>query len=267
MQRYLMLVSTLAVSQFAFIAYAQQGNERGLAKPPESREQWRMIYVGGKNIGYLHEAVETVNQDGKQVVVNKHTSVIDVALTRPKARRSVPSNTRSKILIQTEETIDGDVLAYQYQVQNPPLTPTYKKGRVSDGQLRIQTKANGRVTTTSKDFPNGVKGPAYADRMLLQHPLKANETRVITTFDPRSAKVDTISFEARAYENTLIQDGTEKRLLHVVVTHSIAPEQVFNEFLDQEGNSWKTTIPSQDLVVYTTTKETAIKLFRDVKIP
>tara|TARA_R110002111_G_scaffold168038_1_gene233792 strand:+ start:52253 stop:53038 length:786 start_codon:yes stop_codon:yes gene_type:complete len=261
MQHCLILVSTLAVSHFASIAYSQQDN----ANPPESREHWRIIYVRGKNIGYVHDAVETVNRDGKLVVVNQHSSVIDVLLSRRKD--DVASDTRSKITIQSEETIDGEVLAFRYQVQNSPSATILKEGRVSDGQLRIQTKANGRVTTKSKDYPNGVKGPAYADRMLLKNPLKANETRVITTFDPRSASVDTIRFEARDYENALLQDGIEKRLLHVVVTHSIAPTQEFHEFLDEEGNSWKTTVPSQDMVVYTTSKETALNLFKDVGNP
>jgi hypothetical protein len=267
MQRCLIFVFTLVVSLFACIAYSQQGNERSSTKLPESREQWRMIYVGGSNIGYVHDAVKTVNRDGKQVVVNQHASVIDVTLSRRKGGEGVPSETHSKVTIQSEETVDGEVLAFRYQVQNPPFVSTRKEGRVSDGQMRIQTEANGQVKTTIKDFPNGVKGPAYADRMLLQQPLKANETRVISTFDPRSTQVDTIRFEARDYENTLFQDGTEKRLLHVVVTHSTAPKQVFHEFLDEEGNSWKTTVPSQDMVVYTTSRETALKLFRDVKIP
>ncbi|QDT92482.1 hypothetical protein [Gimesia algae] len=267
MQRCLILVFTLAVSQFSCIAYSQQGNERRPARPLESREQWRMIYVGGSNIGYVHDVVETVNRAGKEVVVNQHTSVFDVTQSRRNGIQDVPSDTRSKIMIQTEETIDGDVLAFRYQVQNPPLATTLKEGRVADGQLRIQTEANGRVAKTTRDFPIGVKGPAYADRMLLKQPLKVNETRVITTFDPRSAQVDTIRFEARDFENTLFQDGTEKRLLHVLVSHSTAPNLVFHEFFDAEGHSWKTTVPSQDMVVYTTSRDTALKLFRDIKNP
>jgi len=104
--------------------------------------------------------------------------------------------------------------------------------------------------------------------MLLQHPLKANETRVITTFDPRSAKVDTISFEARAYENTLIQDGTEKRLLHGRGhTQHRRQSRYSMNFSIKRGIPGKQPFPPKTLVVYTTTKETAIKLFRDVKIP
>tara|TARA_R110002167_G_C12344075_1_gene621487 strand:+ start:41 stop:232 length:192 start_codon:yes stop_codon:yes gene_type:complete len=58
---------------------------------------------------------------------------------------------------------------------------------------------------------------------------------------------------------------TEKRLLHVVVTHSTVPKQVFHEPFDEAGNSWKTTVPSQVMVVYITSWKTALKLFRDVE--
>lgn len=264
MQRCLILAVTLAVSHFSCIAYSQQGR---VANLPESRQQWRMIYVGGANIGYVHNAVETVSRDGKQVVVNTQTSVVDATLSRRPRNQVVRSESQSRITIQTEETVDGDVLAYRYQVQHPPLLKTDKRGRVVDGQLRIQSDTNGRVADLTRDFPIDVEGPAYADRMLLQNPLKANESRVITTFDPRSAQADTIRFEARDFENVLLQDGTEKRLLHVVVSHSTAPNQLFHEFLDEAGHSWKTTVPSQDMVVYTTSRVSAIKLFGDARNP
>ncbi|WP_417387775.1 hypothetical protein [Gimesia sp.] len=264
MHRCLILVVTLAVSHFSCIAFAQQGDP---AKPPASREQWRMIFVGGSNIGYVHNVVETVNRDGKQVVVNTQTSVVDALLSRRPGTEGVRSDSRSRITIQSEETVDGKVLAFRYRVQNHPFVKTDKQGRVSDGQLQIQTTANGRVATVTRDFPDDVKGPAYADRMILQQPLKANETRVITTFDPRSAQVDTIRFEARDFENVLLQDGKERRLLHVVVSHSIAPDQEFHEFFDEAGDSWKTTVPSQNMVVYTTSRDSAIKLFGEDKNP
>lgn len=267
MQRCLILVFMLATFHFACNAYSQQGNDREEGKVPASREQWRTIFLRGKNIGYVHDAVDTIDRDGKQVVVNQHTSVVDVSLARQRAGAAVPSDDPARVTIQSEETVNGEVLAFRYQARNPPLVNIRKQGRVIDGQLRVQAESNGRVTTKVRELPKDVKGPAYADRMLLVQPLKANETRVIVTFDPRSAQVDTIRFEARDFENTVLEDGAEKRLLHVVVRHSTAPGEVFHEFLDEKGESWKTTVPSQDMVVYTTSRETALKLFGNVEKP
>ena len=56
-------------------------------------------------------------------------------------------------------------------------------------------------------------------------------------------------------------------LLHVVGTHSVAPQHVFHKFLDEAGDSWKTTIPSQNMVIYTTSKAITLKPFTDTETP
>ena len=89
----------------------------------------------------------------------------------------------------------------------------------------------------------------------------------ITTFDPRSAAVDTIRLQAGDFESVLLLNGTEKRLLHVVATHSVAPTVVFHEFMDEAGESWKTTIPSSDMVVHMVPKATALKAFAETEEP
>ena len=267
MPRSSILAFVLAVACFASVASSQQPEGRDPARGKNSREQWRTMSVGGTQVGYVHNRVETVERDGKEVVVNTHTAVISIALPRERGAVVAPSDTRSKITIQSEETVDGDVLGFRYQVQNPPLVATRKVGRISDGRMQIETEAKGNITTTTEDFPADVKGPAFADRSLWKDPLEPNETRTITTFDPRSAKVDTVRFEARDYENVLLMDGTEKRLLHVVSTHSVAPQHVFHEFLDEAGDSWKTTIPSQNMVIHTTSKAIALKPFTDAETP
>ena len=73
--------------------------------------------------------------------------------------------------------------------------------------------------------------------------------------------MDTIRLQAGDFENVLLLNGTEKRLLHVVATHSVAPTVVFREFMDEAGESWKSTIPSVDMVVYLVPKTTALKAF------
>lgn len=224
------------------------------------------MYLGGVNVGYLHNTVSTVDKNGRKVVVNEQVSVMAVALPRNRGAVVSPSDTRMKITIQTEETEAGDVLTFRYQVQNPPLLSTRKVGRVADGRMQIETESGGKTTTATEPWPASLKGPAFADRQLLQNPLKPRETRTVTTFDPRSVQVDTIQFVAGEIENVLMQDGAKKRLLHVVATHSIAPQHVFHEFLDDTGESWMTTVPSQEMVVYNVPKATALKSFTDAEV-
>src|SRR6185369_1584988 len=134
------LFATILVSS----ASAQKAEVRSPAKPSASREQWRTVYLGGVNVGYLHNTVATFDKNGRSVVVNEQVSVMAVALPRHNGAVVSPSETRTKITIQTEETKDGDVLAFRYQVQNPPLLSTRKVGRVADGSMQIETESGGK---------------------------------------------------------------------------------------------------------------------------
>ena len=231
------------------------------AQAPAARERWRAIYIGGAQIGYLHESIRPQEQGRQKVVINENIVVMAISLARQTGGAVAPSATRSKVIIQTEETESGDILAFRYEVQNPPRLSTRKVGRIANNKMQIETTARGEVTTSERPWEAAVKGPAYADRLLQENPLKSQETRTITTFDPRAVAVDTIRLQAGDFENVLLLNGTEKRLLHVVVTHSVAPSIVFHEFMDEAGESWKTTIPSADMVVHLVPKTTALKAF------
>ena len=242
-----------------------QGAAVEAAKTPASRERWGAIYVGGAQIGYMHESIQSKEQGGQKVVINENIVVMAISLARQTGGAVAPSATRSKVIVQTEEAESGDILAFRYEVQNPPRLSTRKVGRIANNKMQIETTTRGKVTTSELPWEAAVKGPAHADRLLQQEPLKSQETRTITTFDPRAAAVDTIRFQAGDFENVLLLNGTEKRLLHVVATHSVAPTVVFHEFMDEAGESWKTTIPSRDMVVHMVPKATALKAFAETE--
>jgi hypothetical protein len=227
-----------------------------------TRERWRSLFLGGTQIGYVHETLRLKSVDGRNVVVNENVVVMEYASKRRVGRVITPA-ARSTVAMQTEESETGELLAFRYDNQNPaPLPSTVRTGRVENGILKIETHGK-RPSTTETPWKAEVKGPAYADRMLIDTPLKPQETRTITTFDPRTAQVDTVTFVARDKEQVLLHDGTEKLLLHVVGRHSIADGIEFHEFVDDAGESWKTTIPSQDLVVHTVPRDVALKAFPD----
>jgi hypothetical protein len=244
-----------------------QGSTAEAAKTTASRERWRAIYVGGAQIGYMHESVKSKEQGGQKIVINENIVVVAISLARQIGGGVAPSATRSKVIVQTEETESGDVRAFRYEVQNPPWVSTRKVGRIANNKMQVETTTRGKVATSELPWDEAVKGPASADRQLQQNPLKSQETRTITTFDPKAAAVDTIRCQAGDLENVLLLNGTEKRLLHVVATHSVEPTVVFHEFMDEAGESWKTTIPSSDMVVHMVPKATALKVFAEAEEP
>lgn len=231
------------------------------ASPAVARERWRAIFLEGINIGYERDAVRLASRNGRDVVVNESIVVMSVALPRERGAIVAPADTRTKIIMRTEETEAGDLLAFHYEVQGPVPVAVVKHGGIVNDRIRVETNSRGILTTSDDAWPLAVKGPAFVDRELLRQPLKPNEVRTYLTFDPRTATVDSVRLAAGEVESTPMPDGTERRLLHVVSTHSIAPGIVFHEFMDEAGESWKTTIPSQGMVVFTTSKAAAMSPF------
>ena len=229
------------------------------------REQWRLIYVGGNPIGFMRGTLSSRAADGRKIYLNSQLVAVTVPLPQRTSGFGGPSAVRTKIIMQTEETETGEILAFSHEVPFPPTVATHRLGRIIDGVLKMETTTRGRVSSSEIPWQATIKGPAYADRMLLENPLKPQETRTVVTFDPKTAKVDTIRFEASDLENTLLLSGSEKKLLHVISTHSVAPGVLFHEFLDDKGESWKTTIPSSDMIIHTVSKATVLKTFPDAE--
>lgn len=219
-------------------------------------ERWRTLHAGGERIGYEQATVTTRDEGGKTIVVSENRMVLE-----PRVPASV-NRVRATVLIRTEETEDGQLLAFTYeQVLPRPLVSTRKVGRLQDGKLSVETTKGSRTVTKVVDWPAGIVGPGYADRWILQTALKAGETRTVTTFDPRTGQPDTVTIVAGQVEPVLLADGTERPLLHAVSTHSIAPGIEFHEFLDDAGNLVKTTVPAQDLVLHTVPEDAIQKAF------
>ncbi len=222
------------------------------------RDQWRTIYVGGVQAGYMQDAFNSRFDNGRKVIVNENVVVMTGGLPTAPGATTTLESTGARIITSTTETETGDILGFRYEVQNPPAAPTLKAGQVANGTMRIETLINAVPSVSEVPWQNTVKGPAYADQTLRQNPLKPGETRVITTIDPRSAAVDTVQLQAGALENVPLLGGVEKQLLHVVSTHSIAPGIAFHEYMDTAGESWKTVVPASNMVIYTVSKATAL---------
>jgi len=225
------------------------------------RERWRMILLGGSHVGYMHEHVRAADREGKRIVLNESVVVLSVALPRTQVGAVSPAETRSKIMIHTEETPNGDLLSFRYEVRDPPQVSMLQTAAIANGRLRIETQSAAGTSAREESWDASVKGPAFADRILLSERWKPGEVRAVTTFDPRTVKADAIRMEARDWESVVLQDGTERRLLHIVSTHSVATDAVIHEYLDDAGEVWKTTLPSQNMVVLTVPKEQALRGF------
>jgi len=214
-------------------------------------ETWQVIYIGKTRVGYGRSSVARKTSDGEDLVVTD----TEMSLSISRFGQSV----KSKTIIQTDETPDGDLVEFRFEMQNPPAAPTRSTGRVKEETLILKTETNGKAKTRELPWDNSLKSPAYQDRMLRESPLKAGEKRTLKTFDPQFGKANTVTLEATTLKNVALLEGQTKKLLEVTVSQSIAPQIVTQEYLDDKGAALKTTVNLMGMATYQVTKGEALK--------
>jgi transglutaminase-like putative cysteine protease len=210
-----------------------------------------VVYLSGTRVGFGRTATETRKRDGREVLATDS----DISLSMARFGQSVTVKTR----IQTEETHDGELLEFQFELLNPPAAPTRKIGRVKEGRLILDTEVNGKTTRTEMAWDKDLKSPGYQDRLLRENPLKAGEKRKFKSFDPQFGKLTIISLEARDFEEVELLGGEKQKLLKVAIATSTTPGIVLDEFLDAKGEAQLTRMSLLGMATYKVSREEALK--------
>lgn len=219
----------------------------------EREENWQVIYISGQRIGYTHTTVEPIEKEGKTLVL---TSTISNMTIKRFGQSLVIKQT-----LTTEETADGDMIKFGFEMANPPATNNSTVGIVDGDQLKLKQTVNGKMKESTQNWRKDVKSPAYQDRALKNSPLKPGETRSFEAFLPEFNKVATVKLVATDLEDTTLVDGTSKKLLKVKMTQSAIPGLVLAGFVDSKGDTLKTSTSmlGADMVTYQVSKEEALK--------
>lgn len=220
----------------------------------EKEETWQVIYLAGQRIGYSHSLVEPFEQEGKKLV---RTSMISTTTIKRLGQKIV-----MKQILTTEETLDGDLIRFSFEMDNPPAKSTSTTGTVSGEQLILKQTVNGQVKESAQAWRQDVKSPAYQDRALRDAPLKAGESRTFEAFMPEFNKVATIKLNAADLEETSMLEGKSQRLMKVKMTQSLIPGLVLNAFMDTKGETVKTSTSMLgiEMVTYAVSQEEALKV-------
>jgi hypothetical protein len=218
---------------------------------PEFEETWQVIYIGKTRVGYGRSAVTHRVSDGVERISTD--TEINLAILR------FGQSVKTKTIMQTEETPQGDLLEFQYEMQNPPAAPTRSSGRVDKDKLVVETETNGATATREVPWDDSLKSPAWQDRLLRENPLKPGEKRTLKTFDPQFGKANTITMQATAVKEVALLEGRKKKLLEVSVTQSIAPQIVTLEYVDVRGDALKSVVSLLNMTTYQVSKDEALK--------
>lgn len=250
------LVAIVALASFVACAcvYAQLSQTTATAKDAKGtafRETWQSVYIGNARVGYGRSSLETIRRNGETRVITDTEMVM--ALSR------FGQTVKTRTVLRSEESEQGEMLEFRFDLENPPAATTKTVGRISSGKLIIEKDVGGKTSRTEMPWDSSVKAPGYQDRLLRENPLKPGEKRTLKAFDPQFNQVSTITLQARDFEEVKLFDGSTKKLLKVSVAQSLVPVLTIDEWIDTEGDAAKTTMGLLGLVIYKVTKDEALK--------
>ena len=221
------------------------------ADDKEADESWQVIHLAGQRIGYGRVVIRKVTRERETVYLTDTEEHVSI--------RRFGQQLRIQSKTHTEESADGQLLSYDFEMKNPPAQTTRSSGRVEGSNLIIESTVGGRVQTKKIAWDSTVKSPAWQDRSLSDSPLKPGESRSFKTFMPEFSKIVTVKISAEDYRVVKLHDGSEKSLLKVSVFQSILPGVGMRVYLDEKGESLRTEADLLGMVTFSVPREVALQ--------
>lgn len=238
------------LTQLAAVATAADPKQ---ATNVKKEEVWQAVYMIGQRVGYSHTAIEPVTKDGKSLLRTSFVSQFSYKrLGQPLVIKQI---------LNTEETVDGNLLRFYFEIANPPASSTFTTGVVDGDQLILKQTVDGKVKESRQAWRSDVKSPTFQERSLKDTPLKAGETRSFEAFLPEFNSVTKVKLEAFDLVETPFFDGKSQRLLKVKMTQSAVPGMIVTAFADPRGELLKVSnsLLGNEMIAYQVSKEEALK--------
>ncbi len=225
--------------------------------PAKSRkafdELWQVIYLGDKRMGYAHSVWQSVTKDGKERF--RCTNETNMTIKR------FGQELKMQSVLETEETGDGTLLAFQFAMNNPPAGSNRSQGRVEGNRLMFSTTVAGRTVEKAIDWKPDVKSPAWQERLLKTHPMRPGETRTFDAYLPELNKITNVRFSAGRQKNVKLLSGVTQKLLDVEIKQQALPDTPTRAYVDEAGKIVLTQsdLLGQTLSTYTVDEAEALK--------
>lgn len=245
-----LLPAIVLLTQLAGIATAADPKQKTNVK---KEEVWQVVYMSGQRVGYSRTAIEPVEKDGKSLLRTSYVSHFSYKrLGQPLVMKQV---------LNTEETVDGNLLRFYFEIANPPASSTFTTGVVDGDQLILKQTVDGKVKESKQAWRTDVKSPTFQERSLQESPLKVGETRSFEAFMPEFNSVTRIKLEAFDLVETAFFDGKSQRLLKVKMTQSAVPGMVVTAFANPHGELLKvsTSMLGNEMIAYQVSQDEALK--------
>ena len=259
-----LLLSALTLLAAALSPPATRGDD---AAAEAASESWQVMSMGGSRIGYAHFTVREEGAGergtgeggtGEQRTGEDRVLVTDSDVKMTFSRFGM--RIRMGIRQTTRETADGELLAVDLKMSNPPSAPTALHAERAGDVLVTRWTMGGAVTRGEVPLGEDVKSPAYQDRYLKEHPLAPGESASFKMFVAELGQVATVTITAGGEETVRVFDGSERELETFTVTQDLVriPTTVYQ---DEDGRALvtKSSVFGQDLLTYDVSAEEALR--------
>lgn len=219
----------------------------------EKEESWQVILMSGQRIGYSRSLIEPFDRDGEPLVrssVEMHMSI-----------KRFGQTLRLGTMLRTEETLEGSLKRFEFEQSNPPAGSKKTIGIVDGESLMLENDVAGKVTKSTKKWDTTAKSPVYQDRVLRDHPLKPGQEKTFEAYLPEFGKTATVKIVAEKEESVTLLDKSKTEALKVRVTQSAIPGMATIGWIDDTGETLKssTSMLGTEMVTYTVSREEALK--------
>lgn len=237
-----------AAPAIASPAKSEAGAKKG---KPEFVEDWQAIYIGNARVGYGRSIASRSVRDGQPV--------LQVEIEQSMAMTRFGQTVTLRTLMKVDEKEDGSMLGFDFSMHNPPARPERTIGRVEGEKLIIENEVNGQTRKETLAWDTSIKGYAYHERVLRETPLKPGGKLSLKVFDPTLRKVNEVTLKAIDFEEVALLGNTSKRLLKVNASFSAIPFMTSTEYVDEGGETWKSTLPVMQVTTYRVSRDEALK--------
>ena len=244
-------VSNFAAAVLVALLMISSSAKASAAASTDVDESWGVIHFAGQRIGYSRAVLRKIERGRDTIYMTDAEEHISI--------RRFGQPVRVHVKMHTEESANGQLQSFTFEMQNPPAQSTKSSGRVEGRNLIIESTVGGRVQTKKLAWDPTVKSPAWQDRSLSDSPIKPGESRSFKTFMPEFSKIVNVKITADDYRVAKLHDGTKKSLLKVSVSQSIFPGFAMRVYLDKDGESLRTEVDVAGIVTFSVPREVALQ--------
>ena len=247
-----LLIDAFTVGRSAWHCRSAFAEDTAAAKM-HVREEWQVISLGDDRVGYARQTQHRFRESSVDIVTNR-------VETHMKFKR-FGQELKITTILHTKERLNGELLEFQFEMQNPPASSVNSSGVVEGSFLRYEMNVAGRNVEKRIPWGKDMKSPTYQDRAIEYLKLQPGKSTSFETFLPELGRSAQIRITVNGPAKTKTFDGSQRDLLSANLSNSLLPGMTTKLYLDAGLHVVKSETPylGSQMIAHAVPAEEALK--------